>query len=239
MKKRIDRLLLILLWIIVCALLTYVVPHGEMTEKVERQRNVWSLLLSWIIWNGIISIRNKRLFKPLVKMTQSLDYAGAEKYLKEKIAQYPHLIWMQYQLAFVFALSGQIAEFEAQATSLSNQNNHRHRKYAETLRQIELIVCAIKNKEVTGLPDPKSDGTIEKMANLVLAFDSLDLEMKLREAKTLFSNHAPLIKSLAALYVAKACDENGDLTERDIYMEYALSYAPSEEVKKYLSAYSF
>lgn len=237
MKKRKDLILKLLIWIAVFAFLAKIDP--PITPEGKKRTIIITCVLSWIIWSVFCNVRNKHLTKSLTNRLNSMDYVAAEKYLKEKISQYPQLVWMQYQLAFVFALSGQIAEFEAQAVSLPNRDKRSYRKYTEALGQYEIIACALKNEKVTGAPVQKADNATGKMANLILSFDSLDSEAKLREAKTLFSNHAPLIKSLAALYVAKACDENGDLTERDIYMEYALSYAPSEEVKKYLSAYSF
>lgn len=79
---------------------------------------------------------------------------------------------------------------------------------------------------------------MRKTVNLILSFDSLDPETKLRNAKELIPYRVPLLKCTAALYTARAYSEIGDDTEHDEYIQLALSYAPAEEMKEYLSTYA-
>lgn len=67
-------------------------------------------------------------------MINDQQYADAEKYLKEKIPQYPHANWMQFVLVLVYAFSGQFDEFEAQVAVLRGLNRRRYREYAKTIR---------------------------------------------------------------------------------------------------------
>lgn len=234
MKRTINKIIRVIVFLCFLAFFRYFSSSEPLNGVTTVQYCFSSGVMTYCVCLIYKNITNKRISKKINTFIKMAEYNEAERYIKKECLKKPDEDWLKFQLMAVFALSGQIAEYDALKSNLSESKLLKKKEFLQSLEKWSTLVNYIKTGQDGILFFDNPDGNLEKTLNLISSSRKLtDTDYK-KTANEVFASNIPLLKCISSLLLAKKSFEAGNTTEADIYITHSRKSAPSSEIVIYL-----
>ncbi len=228
MNTKLEKILIFVIWYAELYVITLLFPPKDNMTWIDHTLYlVSSIIITRIIYDVYIIIRNKFMYKKILSYRNINDHEASLSYINKLNSKYNKVVWLKLERVITLALKGNISEFYSNYSTVNQA--------VRTEARIDII---LKYKVLFDyLTGRKYDNTLsfqnsnlDNCLSLLLNRDNLDLTERKTKALTLLENDQFLYKSIAAMIISNVNHNLGDNAGATSYANQAIMYSQSSEL---------
>lgn len=232
MISKLERLCIILLWLIIMIIYANLIfPSGFEIFDVKIQSVISSTIITVIIYCVYCKIRNHHIRKKIHKNLFLNQYDECIMYIDKCIVK-QQKTWLKFEKLMVLGLKGCISDFQAYSNEIKDINSYVLKKYCIKINMIEQLFSYVMNRNIPKNVDISKPSTyLEKTILLLSELESLDSSDVIKRASNIYNTPYSLFKCVSALILCKEYKKSKDYINAQLYALKAKEYSPSQEIK--------
>lgn len=224
---KLERVLLVILWIAIIAILSVAIPPQSITPLVQYQYVVTSLFLVLLLFFIYRKVSNHIMVRKIKSFIFKNDAEAGLAYVSKAIQRQPRFGWLKVKKLELLFIKGDICGYQTFRTTLFCKD-HAWMNYVDILDNVMGFLTQGKiDPSVTPCNLDIERSLLGKTNHLLCERDTLPHDTLMMLASTIYHSSIPIYRCIASLIMSMHYQKTGDTNNKTLYYEEAIRTAPS------------